>query len=406
MRNKILIVSHNYHTFLLNEIDYASRIFESVTVIAAYENQLIEKFSHYPNVHLKLFSKTELKKYAISTLYKVFSYESLQDIYKAISSNVFGVQYLRLLTYYLSFDRLVENVCKSLNIENHQDEWVVLAAWYSCPAYSVANLKRKNPNLYAASLAHSFEVDKRKTKYTDVLFRYSFNHDLDLTSFISRNVLEEYIDEHAEKLGLDRQKFEVRYLGTKKNLNGYNCGNISSDCIKIASCSYIVPVKRVELIFEAVKEIEGYRVEWTHMGAGDGYQVLKEKVGQFNAPGKIINLVGAVNNAQVHEFLQNTPLDVFINVSASEGIPVSIMEALAYGVPVIATDVGGNSEIVDSKCGTLISENPSIEEIIEAVQKIKNSDWKVITAEAKTKFETLYNSDRIREQFYVHLSQQ
>ena len=47
-------------------------------------------------------------------------------------------------------------------------------------------------------------------------------------------------------------------------------------------------------------------------------------------------------------------IDLFLNVSESEGIPVSIMEAISAGIPVIATDVGGTSEIVNDSFGTLI----------------------------------------------------
>ena len=55
--------------------------------------------------------------------------------------------------------------------------------------------------------------------------------------------------------------------------------------------------------------------------------------------------------------------DIFINLSSSEGIPVSIMEAMSYGIPCIATNVGGTCEIVNNKNGALLDENPSIETI-------------------------------------------
>ena len=45
---------------------------------------------------------------------------------------------------------------------------------------------------------------------------------------------------------------------------------------------------------------------------------------------------------------------MFINLSSSEGIPVSIMEALSAGIPVVATNVGGTSEAVNSLTGFLI----------------------------------------------------
>ena len=54
---------------------------------------------------------------------------------------------------------------------------------------------------------------------------------------------------------------------------------------------------------------------------------------------------------------------LLLNVSASEGVPVSIMEAMSFGIPVIATAVGGTPEIVNNNNGYLLNENPSPDEI-------------------------------------------
>jgi len=43
----------------------------------------------------------------------------------------------------------------------------------------------------------------------------------------------------------------------------------------------------------------------------------------------------------VLNYYASNPVDVFINTSSSEGLPVSIMEAMSFGIPVIATNVGG-----------------------------------------------------------------
>ena len=52
----------------------------------------------------------------------------------------------------------------------------------------------------------------------------------------------------------------------------------------------------------------------------------------------------------------------------TEGIPVSLVEALSYGIPIIATDVGGNSEVCDSQVGILLSSDPSAEEVKESIE--------------------------------------
>ena len=79
-------------------------------------------------------------------------------------------------------------------------------------------------------------------------------------------------------------------------------------------------------------------------------------------------------------FYETNHVDLFINVSSSEGIPVSIMEALSFGIPVIATNVGGVPEIIqDSKNGILLDVNCSAGEIADAIIKYINLDKPSIT---------------------------
>jgi glycosyltransferase involved in cell wall biosynthesis len=62
-------------------------------------------------------------------------------------------------------------------------------------------------------------------------------------------------------------------------------------------------------------------------------------------------------------------------VSSSEGVPVSIMEAFSYGIPVIATAVDGNPEIVeDGYNGFLLSANPCKEDVIQCIQRFMAMD--------------------------------
>ena len=66
-------------------------------------------------------------------------------------------------------------------------------------------------------------------------------------------------------------------------------------------------------------------------------------------------------------FYRENPADVFINVSASEGTPVAMMEAISCGIPVIATAVGGNKEIVSEKNGCLLDPHPSPDQIADVL---------------------------------------
>ena len=143
----------------------------------------------------------------------------------------------------------------------------------------------------------------------------------------------------------------------------------TDDHIRIVSCSAVYDLKRVPLIFESICRISNKKVIWTHLGDGPDFESLKEMV--KSAPSNIsVNLKGWISHEEVLAFYKNNPVDVFINLSTNEGIPVSIMEAISFDIPVVATNVGGTSEIVNDKTGILISANPTTEEASRAIQNV------------------------------------
>ena len=139
--------------------------------------------------------------------------------------------------------------------------------------------------------------------------------------------------------------------------------------IRIVSCSAVYSLKRVPLIFESVKMVNEVDVQWTHIGGGPDFEKLKQLV--VDCPSNIkVNLIGAVSLDQVYDYYKNNPVDVFINLSKNEGVPVSIMEAISQNIPVVATDVGGNSEIVTSETGLLVSPNPTPCEVAQTITSL------------------------------------
>ena len=74
-------------------------------------------------------------------------------------------------------------------------------------------------------------------------------------------------------------------------------------------------------------------------------------------------------------YYENNSIDLFINVSESEGLPFSIIEAFSAGIPALATDVGGTSEIVKArKNGILLNERPTAEEVSTSIKYFAQLD--------------------------------
>ncbi len=140
------------------------------------------------------------------------------------------------------------------------------------------------------------------------------------------------------------QKFSTEYLGVNK----------AEEFIKqqyerfhIVTCSGFVENKRIHVLAEALGNIKE-QVLWTHIGSGP----MKDKVEGIikNYPSNIVvDLKGNMPNKSVMDFYAKNSIDLFVNLSIVEGLPVSIMEAMSCGIPILATSVYGTPEAVYNK---------------------------------------------------------
>lgn len=141
--------------------------------------------------------------------------------------------------------------------------------------------------------------------------------------------------------------------------------------IRILSCSTIYPLKRVDLIFKSVAMASlKMKIEWIHIGGGEGFDQLKQLTKTCKNDNLKVQLLGQMSYSDVLKYYQNNKVDVFVNLSVNEGVPVSIMEAISCDIPIVATDVGGTSEIVCNESGILVNSNPSAEEVANAIVEL------------------------------------
>ncbi|MEO8583124.1 MAG: glycosyltransferase family 4 protein, partial [Flavitalea sp.] len=107
--------------------------------------------------------------------------------------------------------------------------------------------------------------------------------------------------------------------------------------------------------------------------AGNGETERLEKVIHDNHSDGSVKYAGWVNGEQKSSLLN--ACDAYILPSYFEGLPISILEAMAYGKPVIATDVGGIPEIVKPGYNGWLfkaGDRPALEEILNEVIENKN----------------------------------
>lgn len=180
----------------------------------------------------------------------------------------------------------------------------------------------------------------------------------------------------------------------KKSINrNFDTKNSEKGVIRIVSCSRVEPVKRVHLILEALLLYSGSnKIEWHHFGDGSLFDDLKKHTA--NLIGNVhVELHGWKTQKDIFSFYQENLVTWFVNVSESEGIPVSIMEAMSFGIPVIATDVGATSEIIDDSNGHLITKDVSLKNLLMLMLDSKNDKYQSRRIAALQTWERHYQAE-------------
>lgn len=85
--------------------------------------------------------------------------------------------------------------------------------------------------------------------------------------------------------------------------------------------------------------------------------------------------------------------DIFVLFSYYEGLPVSIIEAFASSVPVVASNVGGIPELLNGKNGIVVNNN--VEEVVKAIKRIAEGDLQSFKKEARKTYEEMFTVDKM-----------
>ena len=199
-----------------------------------------------------------------------------------------------------------------------------------------------------------------------------------------------------------RDKIFVSRLGVFDNgLNPFK----KEAVYHLVSVSNLVTLKRVDLIFQTLQKVN-LPLVWHHFGDGPLRGELNELI-KSSRKGLEVKMHGFVDNPSLMSFYKSQSIDLFINLSTSEGLPVSVMEALSFGIPVMATDVGGTSELVDNQVGQLVKVDLPLDELatcIESHLTASPENMALWRQNARNSFEEKVSAEKNYTAFYKKLS--
>lgn len=154
--------------------------------------------------------------------------------------------------------------------------------------------------------------------------------------------------------GVDTEKFSDQLFATNKlhrTESGASNGKIVIGCV-----GRLAPIKGHSVLLKAFKKVSDacdQQVCLKIAGDGEERESLEVCARDLNITDRI-TFMG--NQANIPEVMAG--FDFFVLPSLAEGISNTILEAMAAGLPVIATDVGGNADLVtDNETGLIVPSN-------------------------------------------------
>lgn len=239
--------------------------------------------------------------------------------------------------------------------------------WYTYFCYSMVREKSGNPDIHIVTRTHGIDLYHERLPGCRQPFRYQMEKSLDAILFACAYG-ENYYRTCVKHAEIEKDKLYVCKLGIEPAARIMPVGD--GEVWELLSCSNVIPLKRIPLIIDGLARIEDIKIHWTHIGDGSAFKDIQEYAEKQLRDRSNITYTLAGFVKDVRAYYEQNQVDCFITTSATEGgCPVSIQEAMSCGVPVIGTDVGGITEMLDNN-GILISRNPEADEVAGAIRKM------------------------------------
>ena len=147
--------------------------------------------------------------------------------------------------------------------------------------------------------------------------------------------------------------------------------NLSASDVVLISVGRLESIKNQQALLDAMSivSLSAERVHLVLIGSGSLESNLRKRALDLGVQGRVV-FAGFQND--IHSAL--AAADIYVNSSLSEGLPLSILEAMAAGLPVVAPDVGGIEAALGKPPAGIIVDRPDPHLLAEALVKLVEDD--------------------------------
>ncbi|MEX2123303.1 MAG: glycosyltransferase family 4 protein [Woeseia sp.] len=175
--------------------------------------------------------------------------------------------------------------------------------------------------------------------------------------------------------------------------------------IGVLAVGQLMKRKGYHVLIEAARILRDKRVNvvWTIVGEGNQRGPLEEMIARYDLHHEV-KLMGARPHEEIPQFVADA--DIFTlpcvigDDNTRDGIPVALMEAMAWRVPVVSTNIVGLPELIESGHDGILVESDNADALADAIEMLaKSAELRQrIGNAAVTKIEREFNAARSAEQ--------
>ncbi|MEN6293488.1 MAG: glycosyltransferase, partial [Methanobacterium sp.] len=252
----------------------------------------------------------------------------------------------RLLTYVIS-------IFFNLIIVSRKYNFDILHAHSAIPTGLIGVIVAKILKKPIFITVHGMDVNNfMKNLPFRMLIQFSLNNSAQIIT-VSKDLAENIKSLHInhEKITILRNSVNIQQFKPIKNKNIRYKHGIGKEDILVLFVGYLDVFKGIFELVDSFNEIKQENIKLMIVGTGPKKYELKDRVHKLGLE-KTVIFTGNLKPEEMHNYYQAA--DIFTLPSYTEGLPISILEAMSCGTPVIATNVGGIPEIIDDNINGFI----------------------------------------------------
>jgi len=231
----------------------------------------------------------------------------------------------------------------------------------------IAKMLGKKVIVYWHGWENTFEEKIKSTRLLTSIFNHTFRKSE--TSIVLGQVFSDKLKDlgYSNKVIIETNAAESKYLTSplsSRSLKG-------KDCVTLLFISRLQKEKGIYEAIETLKILNADELKYKLIIAGSGTE--EQKVNQLAREDNNIEFMGYIKSNEKHLALLNSDI-LFFPTYYPEGLPLTILEGLMYGLPVVSRPVGGIPDIVVNKENGFITESKDPIVYAEILQRMVKDD--------------------------------